>query len=208
MKNSEFRIQNCSSRQSAALCVLCGLLPSRPLRFRLFAVVSGLAVTLCTMSCGEPNKQKPVVVDSKKLKENIVNVNKPAVVMEQDEINAYIKAHGYVMQSTGTGLRYLITKENKKGKEIKFKSLVKINYKVKLLDGTLCYSSDEKGARTFAVGADNVESGIHEAVQLMKEGEKAILILPSHLAFGLIGDRDKIPPKAAVVYEIEILGVE
>jgi len=207
MKNSEFRIQNCegwerSTRPQVSFGVgVAGML------MRNLAVAFGAVIPFVLFSCGEPPKQKPVVVDSQKLKENIVNVNKPAVVMEQDEINAWIKSHGYLMQSTGTGLRYLITKENKKGKEVKFKGLVKINYKVKLLDGTLCYSSDEKGPRTFAVGADNVESGVHEAVKLMKEGEKAILILPSHLAFGLIGDRDKIPPKTAVVYEIEILEV-
>jgi len=162
---------------------------------------------LLLVSCTEKPKHKNIVIDSKKLKENIVNVNKPAVVMEQDEINAYIKAHGYVMKSTGTGLRYMITKENKKGKAVKFKSEVKIKFVVSLLDGTQCYSSEDKGPRIFAVGADNVEAGIHEGVQLMKEGEKAIFILPAHLAFGLVGDRNKIPPKTAVVEQIEIVEV-
>lgn len=168
-----------------------------------------VVVLICIMfliSCENHPRDKPVVVDSKKLKENIVNINKPAVVMEQDEINAYIKAHGYNMQSTGTGLRFMFI-EDKKGKQVEFKSLVTIKYKVYLLDGTLCYSSDTKGPRTFVVGADNVEAGVHEAVKLMTGGDKALFILPSHLAFGLIGDRDKIPPKTAVVYEIEILEV-
>ena len=166
-----------------------------------------ILLTLIFIACGDPPKQKPIVVDTKKLKDDIVNANKPAVVMEQDEINAYIKAHGYVMLSTGTGLRYMFIKENKKGKEIKVNNEIEIKYKVWLLDGTLCYSSAEKGTRIFAVGADNVESGVHEGVQLMKEGGKALFILPSHLAFGLIGDRNKIPPKTAVVYEIEVLEV-
>ncbi len=162
---------------------------------------------LLLVSCGDPPKQKPIVIDKQKLKKNIENINKPAVVMEQDEINAYIKAHGYTMQSTGTGLRYMLIKENKKGKAIKSKNEVEIKFKVSLLDGTVCYSSDKNGSRIFAVGADNVESGVHEGVQLMREGEKGLFILPSHLAFGLIGDRDKIPPRTAVVYEIEILEV-
>lgn len=167
-----------------------------------------IALTLFVgASCNEPHKQKPVVVDTKKLKENIVKVNKPAVVMEQDEINAWIHSHGYPMRSTGTGLRYYIFKENPKGKPVKLKNLVKIKYKVSLLDGTVCYSSDEKGPREFAVGADNVESGVHEMVQLMREGERSVFILPSHLAFGLKGDMKKIPPKTAVVYEIEIMEV-
>lgn len=175
-------------------------------RLRAFAVIIFSGAIF--FSCTEKPKHKPVVVDSKKLKENIVNVNKPAVVMENDEINAWIKSHGYPMKSTGTGLRYYVFKENPKGRQVKLKDEVKLNYKVSLLDGTLCYSSDQKGPRTFLVGADNIESGLHEGVQLLREGEKAIFILPSHLAFGLIGDRDKIPPKAAVVYEIEILKVK
>ncbi len=193
---------------TAVLRVLCGLFTLRPLQFRLPAVWSVAATLLALISCGDPPKQKNVVVDSKKLKENIVKVNQPAVVMENDEINAWVKSHGYPMKTSGTGLRYYIFKENKKGKEIKFKSEVTIKYKVSLLDGTECYSSDKKGPRTFLVGADNIESGLHEGVQFMREGEKAIFVLPSHLAFGLVGDRNKIPPKTAVAYEIEITNVK
>ena len=158
-------------------------------------------------SCSEPPKQKQIEINGSKLKEDVIKANKPAVVMEQDEINAYIKSHGYIMQSSGTGLRYLFIKQNPKGKKIEIKNEIEVNYKVWLLDGTLCYSSVKNGPKIFAVGADNVESGVHEGVKLMKEGEKALFILPAHLAFNLIGDRDKIPPKSAVVYEIEVLEV-
>ena len=164
--------------------------------------------TLYLVSCDQPHQKKIIEIDGKKLKEDIIKVNKPVVVMEQDEINAYIKSHGYNMQSTGTGLRYFLISQNPKGKKIEAKNIVTVNYKVWLLDGTLCYSSDKKGPKTFAVGADNVESGVHEGVKLMREGEKALFILPAHLAFNLIGDRDKIPPKSAVVYEIEVLEVK
>jgi FKBP-type peptidyl-prolyl cis-trans isomerase FkpA len=39
-------------------------------------------------------------------------------------------------------------------------------------------------------------------------GDKAILILPSHLAHGLVGDENKIPPKASVIYELELLSLK
>jgi len=159
------------------------------------------------ISCTDKPKPKPVVVNYSKLKEDIIAVNKPAVVMENDEINAYIKAHNYTMQTTGTGLRYMFIKENPKEKKIENGNVIKVNYKVFLLDGTLCYSSDKKGPKEFNVGADNVESGIHEGVQLMHLHDKALFILPAHLAFGLIGDRDKIPPKVAVVYMVEVISV-
>lgn len=160
------------------------------------------------ISCTDKPKQKPIVVNYSKLKEDIIEVNKPAVVMESDEINAYIKAHNYTMQTTGTGLRYMFIKENTKAKKVENGNRIKVNYKVSLLDGTLCYTSDTKGPKEFMVGADNVESGIHEGVQLMHLHDKAVFILPAHLAFGLVGDRDKIPPKAAVVYTVEVISVQ
>jgi FKBP-type peptidyl-prolyl cis-trans isomerase FkpA len=169
-----------------------------------------LCIVHCTLyiSCADKPKQKPVVVNYAKLKEDIIQVNKPAVVMESDEINAYVKAHNYGMQTTGTGLRYLLVKENPKEKKIEKGDRIKVKYKVSLLDGTLCYSSDNKGLKEFTVGADDVEHGVHEGVQLMRLHDKAIFILPTHLAFGLIGDRNKIPPKSAVVYEVEVVSID
>jgi len=164
------------------------------------------------VSCTDKPKQKPIVIDYAKLREDIIQVNKPAVVMENDEINAYIKAHNYSMQTTGTGLRYLFIKENAKEKKVENGNRIRVKYKVSLLDGTICYTSDKKGPKEFTVGAvrvgEEVESGIHQGVQLMHLHDKAIFILPAHLAFGLIGDRDKIPPKVAVVYEVEVISVE
>jgi len=176
------------------------------LRSHILPLIS--CFSILTSSCNDKPKQKQIEINSSKLKEDVIKANKPAVVMEQDEINAYIKSHGYTMQSSGTGLRYMFIKQNAKGKKIETKNEIKVNYKVWLLDGTLCYSSDKNGPKIFAVGADNVESGVHEGVKLMREGEKALFVLPAHLAFNLIGDRDKIPPKSAVVYEIEILEVK
>ncbi len=179
------------------------------LTFRNIAI-GLLCIVHCTLyiSCTDKPKQKPIVIDYAKLKEDIIQVNKPAVVMENDEINAYVKAHNYNIQTTGTGLRYLFIKENPKEKKIENGNRIKVKYKVSLLDGTVCYTSGKKGPKEFTVGADNVESGIHEGVQLMHLHDKAIFILPAHLAFGLIGDRDKIPPKVAVVYEVEVISVQ
>lgn len=181
-------------------------------KFKISLLVSRILLFafcfLLLTSCSPEKKQQQVAINYSKLKEDIIKANKPAVVMENDEINAYIKSHNYVMKSTGTGLRYLFLKENIKGKKIENGSRIKVNYKVSLLDGTLCYSSKTKGPKEFTVGADQVESGVHEGVQLMREGEKALFILPAHLAFGLIGDRDKIPPKSAVVYEVEVIEVK
>jgi FKBP-type peptidyl-prolyl cis-trans isomerase FkpA len=126
---------------------------------------------------------------------------------EADEIAQYIKAHKYPMQITGTGIHYWIY-EHGKGNLAKVGNYVQIAYTISLLDGTLCYDSKQEGPREFCVGKDDVESGIHQAVQLMHLGDKGLFILPSFLAQGIAGDRDKIPPGAVVIYDITLLKIQ
>ena len=52
------------------------------------------------------------------------------------------------MTTTGTGLRYMITHKGK-GEAAVVEKYAKVNYKISLLDGTLCYSSDSTGAKGF-----------------------------------------------------------
>lgn len=126
---------------------------------------------------------------------------------ETDEINQYIKLHNYPMQNTGTGIRYMIY-EHGTGPLVRPGQYVQITYIINLLDGTVCYDSKQDGAREFCVGKDDVESGVHQAVQLMHQGDKGLFIIPSYLAQGIAGDRDKIPPSAVVIYDISLLKVQ
>ncbi len=72
---------------------------------------------------------------------------------------------------------------------------------------TLCCTSGGTPI-DFLVEMDNVESGLHEAITYLKEGDKAFIILPYYLAHGLLGDNDKIPPLSPALYDIELIAVE
>ena len=165
-------------------------------------------VVLLGSACGDNHKQtKQTNIQSKEFQDKLVAANKMYVKRESDEIDQYIAKRAWVMTTTGTGLRYMITKHGE-GKELaKVDQKAKVNFKISLLDGTLCYSSDSIGAKVFVIGRDNVESGLHEGIQYLHQGDKAVFILPSHLAHGLTGDDAKIPPQASVVYEIELLSL-
>ncbi len=129
------------------------------------------------------------------------------IKQETDEINQYIKTHNYRMDTTSTGIRYMIY-EHGKGEVARVGEYVQIAYSISLLDGTLCYDSEHDGPREFLVGKDDVESGVHQAVQLMHLGDKGRFIIPSFLAQGIAGDRNKIPPGAVVIYDISLLKIQ
>jgi len=141
------------------------------------------------------------------IKEPLVNANKYLKRTETEEINGYIERRKWNMQKTETGVRYWIYKTGN-GKKIKNNSIVKLNYKLGLIDGTDCYSSKTDGVKLFKVGEGKVESGLDEAARLLCEGDKAKIIIPSHLGYGLLGDNNKIPKRATLIYDIEVLEVK
>lgn len=126
---------------------------------------------------------------------------------QNDEINQYIKSHNYQMESTASGLRYMLMKSGS-GDTARSGMLAKVKYKIYLLDGKLCYSSEQDGDKEVEIGKANIESGLHEGLQLMRAGDKMRFILPSYLAHGLTGDQSKIPPLTTVVYEVELVSLK
>lgn len=80
------------------------------------------------------------------------------------------------------------------------------HYDGRLLDGRTFDSSYRKGVPfTFRVGTGAVIRGWDEAFLSMKKGEKRLLIIPYWLAYGEKGRPGSIPPKATLLFEVELL---
>ena len=127
---------------------------------------------------------------------------------ENDEMDYYQKSHEMPFVKTTSGIRYYVYEPSMKGDSINNDDVIKINYRVTLLNGAECYSSKIDGAKEFVVGMENIEDGLHKAVLFLKSGDKALILIPSHLAHGLLGDSKKIPPMSPIIYDIEIISVK
>ena len=121
-------------------------------------------------------------------------------------IENYIERRGWDMEVTESGLFYQIYEHGNGKKALNGKN-VTINYVVSLLDGTICYDSENLGPKEFVIGKSNEESGLEQGVLMMRAGDKARFIMPPHLAHGLLGDENRIPARAIIVYEVELLDV-
>ena len=167
-------------------------------------------VLLLLFGCNPTQKEenKNLVINPQKIKEQFVKANKQQVQKESDEMDFYVKTHHQPFIKTNSGIRYFIYSPSTKGDSIIDGDEIKIDFTVSLLDGTECYSSKTAGIKAFIVGSENIESGIHKGVQFLKNGDKALLIVPSYLAHGLLGDMKKIPPQMPIVYDIKVLDVK
>ncbi len=171
----------------------------------------GLMLIPACKSSGEKSSRQETKTQNGDLvetqKEDLIETHKNIMRDESADIDSYVSRRNYKVTTTATGLRYFIYEKGTGTVAVQNDYFVKMNYNVSLLDGKQIYSSDSTGAISFQVGKSEIASGLQEGVKLMKQGDKAIFILPSHLAYGLTGDGDKIKYYEALVIDAELLSV-
>ena len=110
------------------------------------------------------------------------------------------------VKTTASGLQYKIIKQGE-GKKPTAANTVKVHYKGTLLDGTVFDSSYQRNAPA-EFPLNRVIPGWTEGLQLLNEGGKAILYIPSELAYGQMGTPGgPIGPNATLIFEVELLQV-
>ena len=104
-----------------------------------------------------------------------------------------------------SGLQYEVINEGT-GKKPKATDQVRCHYEGTLVDGTLFDSSIQRG-EPAVFGVNQVIPGWVEALQLMSEGAKWKLYIPSDLGYGARGAGEMIPPHSTLIFEVELLEV-
>lgn len=125
---------------------------------------------------------------------------------EQLQIESYLKRHEINAEKSGTGVHYLVYKKGE-GASIKEGMFVSVSYDITNLKGDTLYSVLKSKPEEFQVEQSEKESGLHEVIKKMKDGDHAIVVIPSYRAHGISGDEDKIPPLTSVVYNLHIQAV-
>lgn len=109
------------------------------------------------------------------------------------------------VKTTASGLQYEVL-ESGNGAQPTANDRVEVHYTGKLIDGTVFDSSVERGVpATF--GVTQVIPGWVEALQLMHEGDKWRLYIPSDLAYGPNGAGGLIGPDTTLIFDVQLLRV-
>ena len=104
-----------------------------------------------------------------------------------------------------SGLQYQVLQEGN-GKKPSATDRVKCHYEGTLIDGTLFDSSIKRG-QPAVFGVNQVSKGWVEALQLMSEGSKWRLFIPSELGYGAQQAGEMIPPHSTLIFEVELIEV-
>ena len=110
------------------------------------------------------------------------------------------------MQTTESGLKYIVVQAGE-GPKPQAGTSIRAHYTGKFLSGRVFDSSVQRGEPfEFEVGMGRVIKGWDEALLDMQKGEKRILVIPSHLGYGERGYPPIIPPRATLVFDVELVG--
>jgi FKBP-type peptidyl-prolyl cis-trans isomerase len=121
-----------------------------------------------------------------------------AAVLARDFANA---------RETKSGMRYFVRALGTGEQTPKPGQWVTCHYEGRLFDGTPFDSSyaRNEGPFNFQVGVGRVIPGWDEAFLSMKRGEKRTLAIPYWLAYGEKGAGSKIPPRAGLIFHVELI---
>ena len=113
------------------------------------------------------------------------------------------------VRPTASGLFVQIVDAGQAGRQLQWGQKAKAHYTGQLLDGRVFDSSHRRGQPiAFVVG--NMVQGWNEGVQMLAPGGKAILLVPSALAYGETGitgpgGQTVIPPNTPLRFDVEVL---
>lgn len=125
-------------------------------------------------------------------------------------LKQYLDGQKLNIQPTESGL-YIIPQLTTQKNKVEVGDTVTVHYEGRFLNGKPFDSTRKRGEPfQFVYGQKwQVIPGLEEAIGKMREGEKAMLIVPSHLAFGQQGNSNgMIPAFTSVIFELEILEVK
>lgn len=129
---------------------------------------------------------------------NEANIEQGKIFLEQNKKRPEVT-------TLPSGLQYEVIAEGN-GKKAKATDQVKCHYEGTLIDGTLFDSSIKRG-QPATFGVNQVIPGWVEALQLMPEGSKWRLYIPSELGYGAQGAGDMIPPHSTLIFDVELIEV-
>ncbi|MEG1020379.1 MAG: gliding motility-associated peptidyl-prolyl isomerase GldI [Myroides sp.] len=169
-------------------------------------IIACFALTGLLFACKQPEPRKPVSYSSGTFIKESVQRNKNIVQDEEKLIQNVIKkdsAHHYYQSTLGFWYKYdvAVTTDSllpKKG------DIVKLDFEIYDINNNLIYTKAETTPKVYAVDKQEIMVGLRHAVKLMHKGETVSFIFPSHMAYGYLGDKEKIGTNVPLICKVTL----
>lgn len=161
-------------------------------------------------ACEEAEPRRPVKVNSGSFIKESAERNRQLLEAEEKLISEIIQndsLNEYTATAEGSWFTYLLSNEVSDYTP-QTNDLVRFTYALLTLQNDTIYSEEEMGLQSYKVDKQGLFPGLRNSIKLLKEGEKAIFLFPSSLAYGYPGDKNKIGVSVPLKAVITIIDIE
>lgn len=159
-------------------------------------------------ACKSPDARKPITQNSGSFIDQSIARNKKLVAKEEAFIQKMIQQDSTKKYTaSANGFWYYYNKHSTDSLNTKtpeFGDVVKFDYSINDLNGTVIYDEGELPTKRYAIDKEELFGGLREGLKLMKEGEIVTFIFPSHKAFGYYGDKNKIGTNIPIITKVSL----
>lgn len=170
----------------------------------VFFILACLFVACAEKPAQVPMNKKPV----DHTEANIMEANVGLVEIENDFIRHYVDSMKLDFDTTNIGIRYKILSSNPSGAQAKRQQGVKVTYSLRPFDATEFCPNYTDRTEIKNVGTGDFPRGIDEAILMLHQGETGEFIIPSYLAYGVVGKGQCIASRTPIYCRITLMVVD
>ena len=162
-------------------------------------------------SCAEREEaRRPITHGSGSFLKKSIEIGKELVLEEKEIFDSLIKANSdkeYILSQKGYWYTFVEQSETEEYFP-KEGDLVYFDSEIYSVSGDTIYRKGELKTREYMVDKEEIIIGLRDGIKRLKKGEKAQFLFPSHVAYGYIGDKNRIGMNVPIVYTITILDIK
>ncbi len=172
-------------------------------------LISLVAILIC--SCADREEpRRPVSHGSGSFLKQSIEIGKELVSEEEEIFDSIMKANPdreYFLSQKGYWYTFLEKSETEQYLP-EVGDLVYFDSEIYSVSGDTIYRAGELKTREYMVDKEEIIIGLRDGLKRLKKGEKAQFLFPSHVAYGYVGDKNRIGMNVPIVYTVTILDIK